>query len=70
MYSHANGVRDVAVSFDGAWQQCGHSYHNGFASVIDLSTGLTIDYEVLCTFCIKCQASGGNGDCAWREAQS
>ena len=63
----ANGVLDVAVSFDGAWQRRGHSSHNGVASVIDLITGLPIDYEVLCNFCFKCQANEENEDCAWKE---
>ena len=70
VYPDANGVLDVAVSFDGAWQRRGHSSHNGFASVIDLITGLPIDYEVLCNFCFKSQANGGNEDCAWKEKHS
>ena len=67
MLPDANGVLDVAVSFDGAWQRRGHSSHNGVASVIDLITGLPIDYEVLCNFCFKCQANEENEDCAWKE---
>ena len=48
------GVLDIGVSFDGSWQKRGHSSNNGMASVIDLVTGLPIDYEVLSNFCIKC----------------
>ena len=70
VYPDANGVLDVAVSFDGAWQRRGHASHNGFASVIDLLTGLPIDYEVLCNFCFKCKANGNNEDRAWKEKHS
>ena len=44
-----NGVRNIAVSFDGSWQKRGHSSHNGIGSVIDLLTGLPIDFNVLST---------------------
>ena len=50
-----NGVLNIGVSFDGSWQRRGHSSHNGMVCVIDLLTGLPIDYEVLSNFCIKCQ---------------
>ena len=61
------GVLDVAVSFDGAWQRRGHSSHNGIGSVIDLLTGLPIDYEVLSNFCFKCQANGDVENRVWKE---
>ena len=48
-----NGVLDIAVSFDGSWQKRGHSSHNGIGSVIDLLTGLPIDFHVLSNFCHK-----------------
>ena len=41
-----DGVVDIAVSFDGALHSRGFSSHTGVASVIDLLTGLPIDYEV------------------------
>ena len=50
-----DGILDIGVSFDGSWQKRGHSSHNGLASVIDLETGLLIDFEVLSNFCIKCK---------------
>ena len=49
------GILDIAVSFDGSWQRRGHSSHNGVASVIELMTGLPLDYEVLSNFCGKCK---------------
>ena len=48
------GILDIAVSFDGTWQKRGHTSHNGVAAVIDLLTGLPIDYEVLSNYCSKC----------------
>ena len=70
VYPDANGVLDVAVSFDGAWQRCGHASYNGFPSVIDLLTGQPIDYDVLCNSCFKCKANGDSEDRAWKEKQS
>ena len=48
------GILDIAVSYDGTWQKRGHTSHNGAAAVIDLLTGLPIDYEVLSNYCSKC----------------
>ena len=53
------GILDVAVSFDGSWQKRGHSSHNGMASVIELMTGLPLDYEVLSNYCQKCKLAEG-----------
>ena len=55
----SDGVLDISVSFDGSWQKRGHTSHNGMASVIDLLTGLPIDYEILSNFCFKCKAMEG-----------
>ena len=62
-----DGILDVAVSFDGSWQKRGHSPHNGIADVIELNTGLPIDYEVLSNFCIKCKiAENGEPNDEWK----
>ena len=42
-----DGILDIGVSYDGSWQRRGPSSHNGMARIIDLMTGLPIDYEVL-----------------------
>ncbi len=55
-----DGILNIGVSFDGSWQRRGHSSHNGVACVIDLLTGLPIDYEVLSNFCLKCQLASEN----------
>ena len=54
LYEDNKGILDIAVSYDGTWQKRGYSSHNGAASVIDLLTGLPVDYEVLSNFCSKC----------------
>eukprot|EP00112_Aurelia_sp_Birch-Aquarium-sp1_P022795 Seg6549.1 transcript_id=Seg6549.1/GoldUCD/mRNA.D3Y31 product="hypothetical protein" protein_id=Seg6549.1/GoldUCD/D3Y31 len=56
-----DGILDIAVSYDGSWQKRGHSSHNGIAAVIELNTGLPIDYEVLSNFCIKCKIAENEG---------
>ena len=52
-----NGVLEIAVSFDGELHRREHSSHVGLAVIIDVLTGLPIDYEVLCNFCVKCKNS-------------
>ena len=52
-----DGILDIAVSYDGTWQRRGggvHSSHNGAGAVIDLLTGLPLDYEILCNCCHQC----------------
>ena len=62
------GVLDIGVSYDGSWQKRGYSSHNGMGSVIDLLTGLPIDYEVLSNFCSKCKiAAEQPPDSEWEE---
>ena len=45
---------DISVSYDGSWHTRGHRSHYGIGAVIELQTGLVLDYEVLSTFCRKC----------------
>ena len=60
------GILDIAVSYDGAWQRRGFSSHNGVGVVIDLLTGLPIDFEVLSNYCSKCEAKS-DSDQDWKE---
>ena len=57
-----DGILNIGVSYDGSWQRRGHSSHNGMAAVIDLMTGLPIDYEVLSNFCLKCKIADEKDD--------
>ncbi|KAE8738831.1 hypothetical protein FOCC_FOCC015663 [Frankliniella occidentalis] len=47
-------VLDLAVSFDGSWPKRGHTSLVGFGAVIDIFTGLVIDYEILSKYCHMC----------------
>ena len=44
----------ITVSFDGTWQKRGHTSMYGVAAVIEIVTGLVIDYVVLSTYCHSC----------------
>jgi len=35
---------DICVTYDGTWHKRGHSSHHGVGVIIDLATGLIIDY--------------------------
>ncbi|GBO43982.1 hypothetical protein AVEN_219740-1 [Araneus ventricosus] len=52
-------VIDVCVSYDGTWQNRGHTSLHGIGIVIDILTGLVIDFEVLSKFCQDCVNSEG-----------
>ena len=56
------GVLDIAVSYDGSWQKWGYTSHNCVASVIDLLTGLHVDYKVLSNYCSKCTILSSSDD--------
>ncbi|KAE8741173.1 hypothetical protein FOCC_FOCC013296 [Frankliniella occidentalis] len=47
-------VIDIDVSFDGSWHRRGFSSLYGIAAVIDIATGLIVDYVVLSKFCHMC----------------
>lgn len=47
-------ILDLVVSFDGSWPKRGHSSLFGFAAVIDLLTGLVVDFIILCKHCRVC----------------
>ncbi|GFX41652.1 uncharacterized protein TNCV_3110481 [Trichonephila clavipes] len=51
------GVLDITVSFDGSWQKRGYKSLYGIGVVIDLLTGLFIDYEILSKYCTECTAA-------------
>ena len=57
-----DGVLNIAVSYDGSWQKRGHSSHNEVGCVIDLLTGLPIDYVVLSNFCLKCKIGSSKSE--------
>ena len=54
------------MSYDGAWQRRGFLSHNGVGVVIDLLTGLSIDFEALSNYCSKCETKS-DSDQDWKE---
>ena len=47
-------IIDIGVSFDGTWHKRGHSSLYCIGSVIDILTGLVIDFTVLSKYCHDC----------------
>ena len=50
---HNDETIDIGVYFYGSCHTRGHSKY-GFASVIDITTCLVVDYEILCRYCQNC----------------
>lgn len=48
-------VVPVVVTYDGTWHKRGHSSHFGIGIVIELNTGLILDYKVLSNYCHGCE---------------
>ncbi|KAH7958418.1 hypothetical protein HPB49_001406 [Dermacentor silvarum] len=64
-------ANNIAVSFDGSWMTRGHSSHIGVGAVIELFTGLVLDYVVLSNFCAGCERGPKENDPAyqtWRDS--
>lgn len=51
---HGKEIIDIAVTYDGTWQKRGHTSHHGAFLVVDLLTGLILDYVVLSNYCQEC----------------
>ncbi|XP_025097592.1 uncharacterized protein LOC112565918 [Pomacea canaliculata] len=51
---------DVMVSFDGTWHKRGFTSSHGVGVVIDVLTGLVLDYEVLSKHCQVCKVAKVN----------
>lgn len=58
---------NIAVSYDGSWMTRGHSSHIGVGTVIELISGLVLDYVVLSNFCAGCESGPKEGDPAYEE---
>lgn len=50
-------IIDITVSYDGTWQKRGHTSQYGIGIVIDVLTGLVVDYEILSKYCPDCTAA-------------
>lgn len=54
----ANGILDISISIDGTWHKRGRTSHNGVVCVIEIITGLIIDFVALSNFCRVCESEG------------
>jgi hypothetical protein len=50
----AENISDIDVSYDASWQKRGYSSHHGLGLIIDLLTGLCLDFSVKSNFCLEC----------------
>lgn len=69
LYSKLNfsNPGNIAVSYDGSWMTRGHSSHIGVGTVIELFTGLVLDYVVLSNFCAGCERGPKVDDASYEE---
>ncbi|GFU38536.1 uncharacterized protein TNCV_3399681 [Trichonephila clavipes] len=51
-------IIDVSVSYDGTWQKRGHTSKLGLGIIIDILSGLVLDFEVLSKYCHNCAVAG------------
>lgn len=49
------GPMNIAVSYDGSWQKRGFTSKYGIGCIIEVITGLVVDYEVLSKYCRVCE---------------
>lgn len=54
----SDGILNLAVSFDGTWPKRGHTSKLGVGLVIDVRTGLIIDFHVMSLHCHLCSTTG------------
>ena len=52
--NNVGDIIDITVSYDGTWQKRGHTSLFGIGILVDILTGLAIDYEILSKYCHKC----------------
>ena len=49
-----DGIIDLAVSFDGTWMTRGHSSKYGLGCVVEIETGLVLDFVIMSLYCHSC----------------
>lgn len=50
----SDGILNINVSFDGTWLTKGHKSHIGAKFVMEINSGMTVDFEILSNFCRAC----------------
>ncbi|GFU35448.1 uncharacterized protein TNCV_3641341 [Trichonephila clavipes] len=56
--SNSMEIIHVSVSYDGTWQKRGHTSNLGLGIIIDVLSGLVLDFEVLSKYCQNCVVAG------------
>ncbi|GFU28585.1 uncharacterized protein TNCV_467941 [Trichonephila clavipes] len=51
-------IIDASVSYDGTWQKRGHTSNLVLGIIIDIFSGLVLDFEVLLKYCHNCVVAG------------
>ena len=49
-----DGVLDISISTDGSWQKKGRTSKTGILTVIDIMSGLILDFVTLSNYCREC----------------
>ena len=52
-----SGVIDIAVSYDSTWMTRGHKSMHGIGRIVEVVTGLVIDFTILSLYCQSCSAA-------------
>ena len=52
-----NSVIDITVSYDGTWMTCGEQSMYGIGCVVDVITGLMLDFSVMSLYCQSCTSA-------------
>ena len=58
IYGESNGHLQLAVSYDGSWKTRGFHSLFGIGFVIEVLTGLVIDYVIRSKYCVECELVG------------
>ena len=71
VYGESDGPLELSVSYDGSWKTRGFHSLFGVGFVIEVLTGLVIDYVVCSKYCVECTLVGsklsGDDQVQWQE---
>ena len=71
IYGESDGPLELSVSYDGSWKTRGFHSLFGVGFVIEVLTGLVIDYVVCSKYCVECSLVGsklsGDDQVQWQE---
>ena len=62
-----DGRLDISVSFDGSWHKRGRTSHSGIATVIEIYSGLVVDYVSVSNYCHGCEVGPKPGSAGYQD---